>query len=437
MSTTGITRDTSGGLALPRIWLWRRAADPRRLRSFLETAFRAFPWPVSIRDWTGQRYELGGDQPHWYGRGLDVHIKTPRAGAQLMRLDGMGFLERHLEGEVDLEGNLYLLSEIRKHGRLPLKPWYALTALLRNTTFQNVSRARVSVKSHYDIPQEALNHYLDRKYMSYSCAMWDDPDDLSHAELLRLGSERPGQDEEDSLEKAQWRKFKDAVDFIAPAPGETLLDIGCGYGGQLAVALEHHPFGKAVGWTHSSNQASEGRRRMLAHLEPATWELHEGDYRQEERIFDHVTSTGMISHVGPRGLEPYVRNVRKRIKTGGRYLHHALMTYHTPLPIDLNPGIAFNKKYVWPGFHWFTVGQHMRALEKNGFQVERLRNLTFHYAKTTASWHERFVACRDVMVENLGEPTARAWQIFLAGITGSFLARRTHVYRLYCTATAA
>ena len=437
MASTGITRDEGGTLPLPRFRLGRRRADSLELRAFLESAFRTFPWRIVITDWTGQRYPLGGDQPHWYGQALDVHIRTPRAGGQLLGMDGLGFLERFLEGEVDLSGNLYLMSEIRSHARLPLRPMHALAALLKNTAFQNASRARVSVKSHYDIPQEALHHYLDRKYMSYSCAMWEDPDDLSLDDLLREGSDAPGTDPADSLEKAQWRKFKDAVDFLAPAPGETLLDIGCGYGGQLAVALEQHPFGKAVGWTHSSNQASEGRRRVLAHLDAGSWELHEGDYRQEERVFDHVASTGMVSHVGPRGLEPYVRNVRRRIKTGGRYLHHALMTYHTRLPIDLNPGIAFNKKYVWPGFHWFTLGEHVRALEKNGFQIERVRNLTFHYAKTTASWHERFMARREVMVKNLGEPTARAWQVFLAGITGAFLARRTHVYRLYCTATAA
>jgi cyclopropane fatty-acyl-phospholipid synthase-like methyltransferase len=111
------------------------------------------------------------------------------------------------------------------------------------------------------------------------------------------------------------------------------------------------------------------------------------------------------------------------------------MTHHTTLPIDLNVGIAFNKKYVWPGFHWFTLGQHVRALEKSGFQIERVRNLTFHYAKTTASWYERMMAQRALVEEQLGEPTFRAWRVFLAGVTGSYLARRTHVYRLYCTAT--
>ena len=173
---------------------------------------------------------------------------------------------------------------------------------------------------------------------------------------------------------------------------------------------------------------------MLADFDADRWELNEGDYRQEERVFDHVTSTGMVSHVGPRGLVPYVRNVRRRIKTGGRYLHHALMTPHNRFPRDLQLGLAFNKKYVWPGFHWFTVGQHVRALEVNGFEVQRMTNLSRHYAKTTASWYERMMSQRELMVQNLGEPTLRAWQIFLAGITGAYLNKGVHVYRLYCEA---
>jgi hypothetical protein len=30
-----------------------------------------------------------------------------------------------------------------------------------------------------------------------------------------------------------------------------------------------------------------------------------------------VASTGMVSHVGPRGLVPYVRNIRQRIRSRG------------------------------------------------------------------------------------------------------------------------
>ena len=226
----------------------------------------------------------------------------------------------------------------------------------------------------------------------------------------------------------------DAADFIAPQEGETCLDVGCGYGGQLAVSLERHPFGKVVGWTHSANQVREGKRRVLAHIDPARYELHEGDYRDDERVYDHITSTGMISHVGPRGLLPYVKNIRRRIKREGRYVHHALMTAYNIVPMDFHVGIAFNKKYVWPGFHWFTLGEHVRTLEKNGFHIEGVRNLTRHYAKTTTAWYERMMANEDTMLDNLGKPTLRAWQVFLAGITGAYLERDVHVYRIYCTA---
>ena len=401
------------------------------LQEFLESALRDLPWKVVFTDWVGHTYATGGGRAHWSGQHLRVNMKTKAAGRDILRLDGLRFLERFLEGDVDLDGNLYLLADIRKYAALRLKPWHIVGRIFKHLAFQSPGRAGVNVKSHYDIPQEALNVYLDRTYMSYSCGMFEHPGRLDPEEMTRVGQ---GQgDDFDSLEKSMWRKFKDAADYIAPASGEKLLDVGCGYGGQLIVALENHPFGKVVGWTHSHNQASEGAK-MLARFDPGRWELNEGDYRSDDRVYDHITSTGMISHVGPRGLVPYVRQVRRRIKTGGRYLHHALMTAHKRRPLDFDVGIAFNKKYVWPGFHWFTVGEHVRALEKNGFQIEQVVNLTPHYAKTTAAWYERMMVHRDVMTEAVGEPTFRAWQVFLAGITGSYLNRDIHVYRLYCVA---
>ena len=408
------------------------SALAREFRTFTEEALADFPHEVELIDWHGASWRLGGTEPHWSGNRLRVRFDSADPARALMSLNGLGFLERFVNGEVHIEGNLFLLSLIRKYARLKLRPRQILLNLFRVVAFQNRVRAKVNVKSHYDIPQDVLDIYLDKKYMSYSCAIFEDPEHLDRDDMLRPGLGRD--DDYDSLEKAQWRKFKDATDFIAPRQGETLLDIGCGYGGQLQVALETHPFGKVVGWTHSSNQRKAGAQ-MMSEFDPASWELNEGDYRESDTVYDHITSTGMISHVGPRGLTPYVRQVRRRIKKGGRYLHHALMTAHKEIPLDMNVGIAFNKRYVWPGFHWFTVGQHVRALEKNGFQVERMTNLSTHYAKTTAAWYERMMGQREQVESGLGNQTFRAWQIFLAGITGSFLSRDIHVYRLYCVAT--
>jgi cyclopropane-fatty-acyl-phospholipid synthase len=410
--------------------LQRRSLSDR-LHERLEQSFATLRWPVVIHDWSGARYRVGGDDEHWCGEPLEITIKTENAGRKLLALDAFRFLECYLRGEVDLDGNLYALPDVRRAGAFPMKLFHGLWFLLKNNTFQNQLRARLNVKSHYDIPQEAIDLYLDKQYLSYSCAMFDEPAAVHRDELLRAG--RGEHDDFDSLEKAQWRKFKDAVDWISPESGETLLDVGCGYGGQLRVALDNTPFGKVVGWTHSRNQATLGTS-LLAEHDRNKWELHEGDYRRESRVFDHVTSVGMVSHVGPRGLVPYVRHIRSCIRGGGRYLHHALMVPYDPTPHDLQVGLAFNKQYMWPGFHWFTLGTHVRALEENGFEVERAVNVSPHYAKTTAAWYERMMAHRTEMRRLVGEPAFRAKRVFLAGVSGSFVSKDVHVYRLYCHA---
>ena len=402
-----------------------------RVRAFTESALRDFPWRVQFHDWRGASWRAGGDEVHWSGEPLTVILRSETAGRALVARDVLRFVELHLAGEADLEGNLYVLSDLRAHARFDLSPWQALLTLWSHHAFQTPARARVNVKSHYDVPQEALDVYLDRAYRAYSCAIFEDPARFVRDELVRAG-DGPG-DDFDSLEKAQWRKFLDAVDFVAPAEDDTILDIGCGYAGQLAVALESHRFARIVGWTHSTNQRREGEK-LLAAFDPARWELREGDYREERGVYDHVMSTGMISHVGPRGLRPYVGEVRRRIRRGGRYLHHALMTPYTRLPLDFYPGTAFHKRYVWPGYHWFTLGTHVRILERGGFEVQRAVNLSAHYAKTTAAWYERLMARRDEIAALLGEPTFRAWRLYLAGSSGNFRNKGIHVYRLYCQA---
>lgn len=402
-----------------------------RLRAHLKQLFLEFPWKIIFHDWTGASYEVGVGELHWYGKPLVVTIKTPAAARMFLSYNGLGILEKFVQGEVDMNDNLFVLSDIKKHGRFELSLFQKLLHRFRHKMFQNISRATVNVKSHYDLPQEVFNIYLDKTYLSYSSAIFENPFEIKREELIREGVGKT--DTFDSLEKAQWRKFKDAVDFVKPAEGETLLDVGCGYSGQLQVALENYPFKKVVGWTLSRNQVELGRQ-SLAGFDPDSWELNEGDYRQDDRVFDHITSTGMISHVGPRGLVPYVRNVHDRIKSGGRYVHHSLMTNYSKGRFDFEAGVAFNKKYVWPGFHWFTIGEHVKALEENGFRIEKLVNLSPHYTKTIAAWYERMMNNETLMREFMDERTFRAWQIYLAGASGSLGNGNMFVYRIYCVA---
>ena len=402
-----------------------------RLESMLIGSLARFPWPITVRDWEGHYYTTGGAAPHWCGKPLHFHFTSAAAGRDALARNGLGVLEAFIRGEVDISGNLYVLTHLRDYVDVDLPWWRVLRSLTRDRLFQTISRATTNVRNHYDISQTALETYLDAGYMAYSCAIFERPGHFDAAELTRVGSGEA--DDFDSLEKAQWRKFKDALDFIAPSSRDTLLDVGCGYGGQLAVALKSYPFEKVVGCTHSSNQLVKGRT-MLARFPADRWEINQRDYRQDDRVFSHITSTGMACHVGPRGLTAYVRNIRARITRGGRYVHHVLMTPYSTKPLDAEVGAAFCKRYVWPGFHWFTFGQHVAALEQNGFEVQKAVNLSAHYAKTAAAWYERMMANEQLMRTELGASTFRAWQIYLAGGSGSFLSRKSHIYRVYCVA---
>lgn len=446
------------------------ATLPERLRAMLVERLKNLPWQVRFVDWTGRAYTVGGDEAHWGGEALDVHIKTVAAGRDLLTLDGFSFLERFLASEVDFS-SFYMLHDLKNWLDLTfINPLHVGSSLASVLAFQDTKRAGINVSNHYDMPEEAVRRWLDSEYASYSCAIFEDPHNLDREELRRIGKGR--EDYWDSLEKAQWRKFKDAAEWLNPADGETTLDVGCGYPGYLRTHMELFPnAGKVIGWTHSDNQVRYGIR-MLETFDPVRYELHRGDYREEfegvtsgngtidsmrtlrkrpRRVFDHIQSSGMICHVGPgKGLVEYVKNCRALIRKGGRMIHHCLMNPWSNVPLDFHIGSAFCKKYVWPGFHWYTLGEHINALQQNGFKVMMQRDLTAHYAKTTMAWAERYIANAAAIREAFDrcaeqrlkagktpmgtEGTFRSMQLFLGATPGGFLTGSMLLNRLYCEA---
>ena len=116
----------------------------QQLKAVLRDTLGAFPWRIRVSDWTGQQYSLGLGEPHWRGLPLDVHLRSEAAGHDLLSLNALAFLDRFVRGEVDLRGNLYLLSDIRHHAKLSVPFWQLVPQLLKSKAllFQSVWRDR-------------------------------------------------------------------------------------------------------------------------------------------------------------------------------------------------------------------------------------------------------------------------------------------------------
>ncbi|NCW18162.1 MAG: hypothetical protein EBW39_02885, partial [Betaproteobacteria bacterium] len=98
------------------------------------------------------------------------------------------------------------------------------------------SGSRRNIQAHYDLGNDFYRLWLDPS-MTYSSAMRS-----AHADEQRGSSSEHAQSKDgcklapcvvpiDALEIAQHRKYETILDALALAPGSSVLEIGCGWGG--------------------------------------------------------------------------------------------------------------------------------------------------------------------------------------------------------------
>ena len=129
--------------------------------------------------------------------------------------------------------------------------------------------------------------------------------------------------------------------LLAPAefaPGQRLLDIGCGTGSFVTQLKRQHPNIEVVGLDPDPKALARARRKAQA--AGLSIEFDEGfSYAlgYPSASFDRVLSTFMFHHLQPGEREQTLREINRVLKPGGRFLlldfevresggHHALST---------------------------------------------------------------------------------------------------------------
>jgi len=164
---------------------------------------------------------------------------------------------------------------------------------------------------------------------------------------------------------------------IGLRPGQTILDVGCGWGSFLKFAAEKYG-AKGVGTTVSKEQAALVRERFK-HL---PIDIRVEDYRDTTGTYDHVVSLGMFEHVGPKNYRTYMKKMHSLLKDGGFFLLHTIGGNFSTLTTE-----AFIEKYIFPNGLIPSAAQISAAYD-DIFVMEDWHNFGTDYDKTLMAWFE-------------------------------------------------
>ncbi|MCV0395766.1 MAG: cyclopropane-fatty-acyl-phospholipid synthase family protein [Rhizobiaceae bacterium] len=387
-----------------------KAAD--MVRVLVETIGPNF----SVELWTGVRIGRADG-------GVALKIAGPDVLRRLILRPNIGTIaELWAEGRVDVTGgSLFDLVERGSTGKLKAKlrdlpRWRLLkglpavlmgrggtvaTAGLAGRNADIAGSDKTAISHHYDVSNAFYRLFLDSR-MVYSCGYFTDW--------------------ANDIDTAQRDKLDHICRKLRLAPGETFLDIGCGWGALLIHAARNYGV-TATGVSLSEAQTELARERIRAEGLEDRITIQVTPYQELEGRFDKIASVGMFEHVGIANHPAYFAAVRRLLKPGGIYLHHAITRRMKKSKSAFARKSAEHRalvKYIFPGGELDHIGMTLGNLEAHGFEVHDVENLREHYGRTCRLWAERLGARMDEATAEVGAPRARLWLLYLTGCALAF-----------------
>jgi len=348
----------------------------------------------------------------WDGEGFDF---AP-APAVTIALGSRRLLRRFLTGDMARLAEAYVTGELAVEGRVEdvLNVGIALAERLGKAPLlrrlaplaarwpRRHSKARDAewVRYHYDVSNEFYRLWLDR-HMVYSCAYFIN------------GTE--------DLDTAQEQKLDHICKKLRLAPGERLLDIGCGWGGLLIWAAGHYGV-SGLGITLSRPQAELARERAAEAGLAERLEFRVADYRDiaGEGEFDKIVSVGMYEHVGLANLPRYFATMARLLKPGGLMLNHGITAGDRDGRAQGPPGGEFIDRFVFPGGELPHISRALYEIAGAGLEILDVEDLRPHYPPTLMHWVQRLEAAREAAIAAAGPERYRIWRLYMAGMAHAF-----------------
>jgi len=332
--------------------------------------------------------------------GVTLQVHDEALFGQVLARGDIGLAEAYLDGAWDSSDVTALLTLLARNRPVLKKAVYGswrklLAARLRHWLHRN-SRAgsKRNIMAHYDLGNDFYKLWLDPS-MSYSSALY---------RAVDAGD----------LESAQRAKYRRILRRLKADAGQSVLEIGCGWGGFAEMAVQESL--QVTGLTLSPAQLAWARQRV-----PAA-DLRLQDYRDTREQFDHVVSIEMFEAVGERWWPAYFRTVARALKPGGRAVIQSI-TIRDDLFAQYRKGTDFIQQYVFPGGMLPSRAAFRAAAARQGLTVRGEYAFGHDYARTLAEWRHAFEANWPQIAElGFDEHFHRLWRLYLCYCEAGFLA---------------
>ena len=355
--------------------------------------------------WNGEEVYKQGRHPV-----ASVAIRDRRALWKLFAAPELAFGDGYVDGTIAVEGDLVELNAAVARARLSTGS--RLTSMERAVSRwvfpprRNTLRgSRKNIYHHYDIGNDFYRLWLDEE-MVYTCAYF-----ATNAA---------------TLEQAQIAKMEHVCRKLQLAPGQTVVEAGCGWG-SLARYMAKTYGVRVKAFNISHEQIAYARERAKAEGLSGRVEFVEDDYRSIKGKYDVLVSVGMLEHVGTEHYLELGEIVSRCLKP------HGLGLIHTIGRNRANPNSPWIEMRIFPGSYPPSLREMMDIFEPNKLSVLDVENLRLHYAKTLQHWLDRFEQAVDKLAGRYDERFIRAWRLYLAGSIAAFLTGSLQLFQVLFT----
>jgi cyclopropane-fatty-acyl-phospholipid synthase len=401
------------------------ARDWRKFRRLPELADAPTTFRVALRiiarNWTigtvtfvlpsGRELHVASGQP---GPDARLIVHDFRFMRRALATGDIGFAEGYMAGEwdtPDLPALLYVFAANwhRLH-RVTMGNPLAWTVNRIRHALRGNSRegARKNIHAHYDLGNAFYERWLDPT-MTYSSARY----------------ERPGQ----PLDQAQTAKYRALARGIELQAGQSVLEIGCGWGG-FAEFAAREVGAKVTAITISEEQFKFAKARIQAQGLNEHADVRFVDYRDVEGQFDRVASIEMFEAVGERYWPAYFDKIHRSLTPGGR-AGLQIITIRDEDFEEYRGRADFIQQYIFPGGMLPSEERLKKVTDKTGLAWTAIARFGQDYADTLAEWHRSFdAAWHDIRPLGFDERFRKLWKFYLSYCEAGFRTERTNVVQL-------